>query len=293
MYDLNFIACAVDAYDAGGAGRKDNTGVLWSDNKWRYQNFIIPYTFFALMNNKNSHVEMVVEDVEKFKIKYKNELEELNKIERIKNNYLIRKMKFKRNNNIPNVYRFYEVPTVKSKYTYIGDIDIMIMEDILPEYFLKFWPGKLPYNNMVRKPNKINITGLQMVKTDKYFTKDFIDCQERQYLKNLGCNDNVLNDEFILGQMCKEIHGLPPNSYRFRPDCGIHFSPNRPSCTVCFLKWENIYFKLLKSYEKLFSFDCFRNLTEKMKNGNMKKKKWATFNLEKGEWTVDGETYKW
>ena len=122
MYEVNFIANAIDKV-----------------NSFKYQKFLIPYAFFALMNNKNSHVEIVVEDVEKFKAKYKNELEELNKIEKIKNNYLIRQMKFKRNKNIPNVYRFYEVPTVKAKYTYIGDVDIMILEDILDKHFLKHW----------------------------------------------------------------------------------------------------------------------------------------------------------
>ena len=33
-----------------------------------------------------------------------------------------------------NSYRFFETPTVESKYTYIADIDIMFMEDILPLY---------------------------------------------------------------------------------------------------------------------------------------------------------------
>ena len=35
---------------------------------------------------------------------------------------------------MPNTYRFFEVPTVKSKYTYICDIDIMIMEEVIPNF---------------------------------------------------------------------------------------------------------------------------------------------------------------
>tara|TARA_Y100000741_G_C18188915_1_gene532664 strand:- start:212 stop:1048 length:837 start_codon:yes stop_codon:yes gene_type:complete len=263
MYEVNFIANAIDKV-----------------NSFKYQKFLIPYTFFALMNNKNSHVEIVVEDVEKFKAKYKNELEELNKIEKIKNNYLIRQMKFKRNKNIPNVYRFYEVPTVKAKYTYIGDVDIMILEDILDKHFLKHWPGKLPYNNILRRPNHVNITGLQMVKTDKYFTEEFVACQKRHYLKNWNGND-----EFILGQMCKEIHGLPSFNYRFRPEGGVHISPNRKLCKVWFKEWENKISKLSKSYEKLFSFDCFKFITSNIKkNGDFKNLESAKYDMKMRKW---------
>ena len=47
---------------------------------------------------------------------------------------MIREPQHEINNHIPNTYRFFEIPTVDSEYTYISDIDIMFLEDILPLY---------------------------------------------------------------------------------------------------------------------------------------------------------------
>ena len=50
MYNINFIASAYDML-----------------NKQTYSNFLIPFAFFALLTNKNSHVEIIVENVNDFK----------------------------------------------------------------------------------------------------------------------------------------------------------------------------------------------------------------------------------
>ena len=114
MYDINFIAYAYDKKQDG-----------------KYESFLIPFTFFALTHNTNSHVEIIVNNKEKFKNKYKIELDSLRKIH---DNFLIREPQHEINNHIPNTYRFFEIPTVDSEYTYISDIDIMFLEDILPLY---------------------------------------------------------------------------------------------------------------------------------------------------------------
>jgi hypothetical protein len=70
MYNINFIASAYD-----------------KPNKQTYSNFLIPFAFFALLTNKNSHVEIIVENVNNFKKMFCLEIAALKKLN---NNFLIR-----------------------------------------------------------------------------------------------------------------------------------------------------------------------------------------------------------
>ena len=128
-----------------------------------YEDFLIPFTFFSLLFNKNSHVEIIVLDPETFKKKYSKEILSIKKIN---DNFLIRKPQYKLNRHVPNTYRFFEIPTVQSKYTYISDIDIIYMENI---YYINITnisrPQKLPYHNIVR-PNTTRLSGVMMVESD-------------------------------------------------------------------------------------------------------------------------------
>ena len=261
MYNINFIAYAIDL-----------------KGKSIYEDFLIPYTFFSLLFNKNSHVEIIVLNPENFKKKYNKEIKLIGKIlnrkikkkykfyktkyemnknpEDYKNykkysiklknkNFLIRKPQYKLNKHIPNTYRFFEVPTVKSKFTYISDIDIMYLENILPSY-LKNWPINLPYNNKIRK-NIRKLTGLMMVKNNKYYTNKFKICQKKYYETNYR-----ENDEKILYKMCKNVHGLPNQKFSYRPVYGIHFSPNRGKNKRMIL--ENAYNNIFINAKKYIIF---------------------------------------
>ena len=173
MYDINFIASAYD-----------------KPQKQTYSSFLIPFAFFALLKNVNSHVEIIVENVNDFKKKFSLELIAL---EKFNNNFLIRTPGFKKNRHIPNSYRFFEIPTVKAEYTYIADIDIMFLETDIVDKYKSFWPQGLPYNNILRKKDSVRLTGVHMIKTEEYFTKEFIQIQQKQYLL-----DNNTNDEVVL-----------------------------------------------------------------------------------------------
>tara|TARA_B100000902_G_C27160096_1_gene838314 strand:- start:30 stop:776 length:747 start_codon:yes stop_codon:yes gene_type:complete len=238
MYELNFLAFAINKKKGAN-----------------YEDFLIPFTFFALLHNPNSHVEIIVENSDAFKTKYSKEILELQKIN---NHFLIRNMQRKLNKHIPNTYRFFEVPTVKSKYTYITDIDIMYLENILPSY-LNTWPGKLPYHNIKRNSNSSRLTGVSMLDTDKYYTNAFKKCQDKYYKMN--CNQN---DELILGNMCEEIHGLPDITFRYRPIFGIHFSPNRGPKKSMQLKttkkYKDNFINIADKYNELFKYPCFQML---------------------------------
>lgn len=253
MFNINFIAYAIDLKNDG-----------------LYEDFLIPFTFFCLLFNKNSHVEIIVLNPDNFKKKYKKEI---NAIREINDNFLIRKPQYKQNNHIPNTYRFFEVPVVQSKYTYISDIDIMYLEDILCNY-LNNWPlsklcsdnlSYLPYNNILRQSDNSRLTGVMMVENDKYYTSSFKICQKKYYDMNIK-----INDEIVLCKMCEEVHGLPCNTFEYRPIYGIHFSPNRGKNKRMNLKtskkYNDIFLNISKKYNYLFKYDIFFKLLDKLKN---------------------------
>jgi len=244
MYSINFIAYAYD---------KKGDGV--------YESFLIPFTFFALIHNENSHVEIIVINKKRFISRYENEIKELKSIN---SNFLIREPQYKMNKHIPNTYRFFETPTIKSEYTYISDVDIMFLENVLPTY-KQNWTGNLCFNNMLRTKDVMRLTGVHMVKTDDYYTEKMRDCQRKYY--NLNVN---MNDEVVLAKMCKEVYGLPNFEHRFRPILGIHFSPNRGKGKIMSLKTTKRYydsFMMSKTnYPNIFAFEIFDKLINDLKS---------------------------
>jgi len=242
MYHINFIASAYDRL-----------------NDDMYQSFLIPFTFFALLTDPKSHVEMIVENVVEFKSKYKKELTLLKKTNE---HFLIREPTYPRNMHLPNTYRFFEKPHVDANYTYIADIDIMFLEKDMVSKYIQFWPNGLPYNNMLRKENSSQITGVHMVKTKDYFTEQMDKCQQKYY------NSKRESDEVILGKMCSETFGLPEYCHRFRPIYGIHFSPNRGTNKSMGLKTSKIYYdtfmEIKGKYEELFECSIFQKLVKQL-----------------------------
>jgi len=245
MYNINFIAYAYD---------KPNSQI--------YQSFLIPFAFFSLINNENSHVEIIVQDVKIFTKLFSDEIEQLKKIN---SNFLIRKSSFKKNKHIPNTYRFFEIPSIEAEYTYIADVDIMFLESDIVNKYKSFWPSGVPYNNILRYKDSVRLTGVHMIKTKEYFIKDFINFQKKRYE-----NDSNENDEVVLGQMCQKVFGLPDFSHRIRPIYGIHFSPNRgKNKTMELITSKNYYNKYLdirSKYPEIFELEVFKNLTNQLEN---------------------------
>ena len=104
-----------------------------------------------------------------------------------------------------------------------------------------------------------------MVKNDIYYTNEFKKCQKKYY--NMYNRDN---DEIILTKMCKEVHGLPDYSFRYRPINGIHFSPNRGKNKKLPLKtnkeFYDTFLNIANNYQDLFKYNIFNNLLNKLKN---------------------------
>ena len=241
MYLINFIASAVGKI---------------------YEEMIPPYIFFALSNNKNACVEVIVEDSDRFTKTYEKELAVIRSLRG--DHFIIRNFSRPLTYHMVNTYRFFEVPTIKAKYTYICDIDIMLLESIVDKY-LHTWPssasGHLPYNNMVRR-GKEKLTGVHFVITDKYYTNELKRNQELLY------NSPFMIDEDILYNLCAMTFGLPDLDYAYRPILGIHFSPNRGNGKIMDLvtsfKYHDLFLKATQKNSSIFKYPIFSRLIKSL-----------------------------
>ena len=181
-----------------------------------YQNFVIPYIFFASRYNKSASFEVLVDDGDLFIERNKNSLRFFSKNDIVVNIRTLPSMPVKP--KMQNSYRFIIEPELQAEYVYIGDIDIMIVEEILPLH-LHIFEENLPYSNIVRKGTK-RLTGLHFVKYSKQYPLPEIS----------DLIESVTNDEELLYEiMCRKGMIYPPEVYERieRPQHGIHMSLNR------------------------------------------------------------------
>lgn len=215
-----------------------------------YLDCSVPFIFFSLLSEKRAHVELIVRDVNWFNNKYQREL---SAISQYNDNFLIRQPTVKCSGD--NSLRFFETPTVDSKYTYITDVDVLNLDQCVSLYE-EFWPRGLCFNNILRPTSRVKLSGIHMCKTREFYSKEYTDI--------LRTTDKTNNDEEILGQMCQAVHGLPPKEHNFRPILGVHFSPNRgpgkrlPLRVIS--KYKNMFINVAEQYSELFKFDIFKNL---------------------------------
>ena len=123
----------------------------------KYHVFATLYPLFALTSNPEAAVEIILSDYEHFARNYGNVIKFYDTTYPGKVRYTPVDAK----NILPNSVRFLKQPTLKAQYVYIGDIDIFLLEDILP-YWLKFMTKhQSDFGNVLRNPNQL--TGLQII----------------------------------------------------------------------------------------------------------------------------------
>jgi hypothetical protein len=211
----------------------------------RYRSFVFPYIISALWHNKTATAEILVNDLKFLRKEHKAFL----------NRYFddrwavrliapgVRGWKTGKHNKS---IRWLSIPRIEAEYTYIGDIDILILESNIEKgHALHAEFLKKPYSNVVRnhKTDK-KMTGLHFVETSKYFSK-----VDGRYLSRLikqiklGKIPYRLLDECLLYRIVKDNFGLPDRTdvylktkegkpkgwerINFRPIHGIHLSLGR------------------------------------------------------------------
>ena len=114
-----------------------------------------------------------------------------------------------------NTVRFVSEPEIKDTYTYIGDIDIIMLESEFYKYHIDIMEKyNTSYSNWVRDNDASKLSGLHFVKTDCFYP------QNLEGIRLTRCDENILKD--IQSRVCEINYEIPR-----RPVHGLHFSKNQ------------------------------------------------------------------
>lgn len=118
---------------------------------------------------------------------------------------------------LPNTTRFITPPMNACDHIYIGDIDIIFLDQQFPAVHFAFMRKTgLPYSNSVR-PGTKRMSGLHFSEYAAYYPLPALD----------GLDIANGNDEEVLYQLCVRKGLEIQDKVWFRPTHGIHISPNR------------------------------------------------------------------
>lgn len=189
-----------------------------------YFPFAILYPLFVLQTNKDVAVEIVIENYKKFMADYGYLVDWYNKkypdavyFHPFEEKY---KCRF-------GTTRFIIQPLWRGKYIYIGDVDIMITQEIAQQHINNIKKYNLDFSNIKRK-GKNKLSGLHFIEYDKMYPIKI----------HRGLNLMKMWDEEVLYVMMKnKMYKIPDeNICTFRPILGMHFSyysrPPLPTLTT-------------------------------------------------------------
>jgi hypothetical protein len=187
----------------------------------RYELFAIPYIYFALRNNEDSKVEICLEDYAGFAERNRSALQMLESL--YSGRFLIRQSQvaLQSPRAIPNTVRFVETPLLKGRYVYIGDIDLLVFDDVATIHEKLIGEFGVEFSNMLRpqfaSTAKPRLSGLHFCAFDKYYPIPEI--------SDLALS--VENDEHVLYECMRRKGLMVPVAFQQRPECGIHMSLSR------------------------------------------------------------------
>lgn len=191
----------------------------YADSKYDF--FAVPYAYFALRNNATAKVEICFEDFEVFASRQKAAIETLCKLYPGRVLFRQADIVLKQKNIIPNTVRFVEKPITKCAYIYIGDIDLLVFDDVLKVHLTLIESHALPFSNILRQEHALSetprLSGLHFCKYDLYYPLPDIDDLDLA----------KANDEYVLYEIMKRHGFMVSGDFQMRPECGIHMSLNR------------------------------------------------------------------
>lgn len=181
----------------------------------RYEFFAPLYIYFTLKHNENSHVQIALENSEKYKSENGKLIGYLQYL--FGDSFSFIDGEFNDEKWLPNSVRFITTPTVRADYVYIGDIDILIMENNICEmHVAEMAKYKQKFSNKLRLNSDVpRLTGLHFSEFDFHYPIEI----DETWLP--------LNDEVLLAHLIKGKVGEISKEYQFRPVHGIHISPRR------------------------------------------------------------------
>ena len=197
--------------DAAHAASEHNLLVYTYANQ-KYYDFAILYPIWVLATNKDAVVEIAIENLQTFSDKYRHLIQYYNDTfpEHIKFTQISPDFA-----DLPGgTVRFVARPTVKAKYVYIGDVDIIVLHDICNLHIPNIEHNGLDFSN-IKRVGQDKLSGLHFIEYDK------------MYPINLsGVDIYNDNDENVLYKLMENKKYKIPDEYTqdYRPLCGIHIS---------------------------------------------------------------------
>lgn len=179
-----------------------------------YQNFVPAYVWFVQESNPGAACEIVVDNLPLFDQRHGAAIEHL----RQRGEVVMRELPTLRRPPLREAtYRFVLEPLTLREFTYIGDVDILMLENAMAAHREVFAAGH-SYSNMVRQQSK-KLTGLHFTRTADHYP-----------LPNMATLiKRFPHDEELLYALVESQGRLIEDETfaAFRPDLGIHLSMNR------------------------------------------------------------------
>jgi hypothetical protein len=226
-----------------------------------YENYVTPYIYFAAKYNPSSAFEFIIDDIQGFELKHKKSIEWL--INNFDTTVELRKIsELGIRPKVDNSIRFCMNPKTLSEYVYIGDIDIIILEDIFAAHAPIFNYG-LPYSNIIRCGTK-QLTGLHLCRSTNHYPLGPID----------DLVNKIENDEELLYAIIERKGLLYTNDVSSklkvgRPVHGIHLSLNRLpfSFEEERVDW-GLTYDFLQTFKSVAETDNFKSFFETLYPGS-------------------------
>lgn len=181
-----------------------------------YQYFALPYAFCALQYNPDAKVEIALEDYNCF-------MKENNEGVAVIDSLFPGKVLFRQSDIaksggvVPNTVRFIEKPLTICRYVYIGDIDLLVLDDVAKIWHRLIREYNLPFGNAKRRSDPKKLSGLHFIEYSKYYPLPDI--------SDLDLSSE--NDESVLFEIMKRKGLMVPDGFHIRPLCGLHMSLSR------------------------------------------------------------------
>ena len=187
-----------------------------------YHIFAIPYIASYSFFNKDTRFEIFVDDVEEFNYKYSGGISKLTEIHG-DGIITVRQIDVSALGSEfqQATPRFVQIPTVKTDYVYIGDVDILILDSMISDQHIhNMLANDLPFSNVLRNDAGNahfeigpRLTGLHFSEWGAYYP-----------LPETLTKQNEISSEHLLYEIVRDKLGDFEISTDFRPMHGFHIS---------------------------------------------------------------------
>ena len=231
---LTYSANNYSKYAKKQPEKNDTSLLVYTYANKNYYEFAILYPIWVLQNNPQTRIEIAIENFKDFYKLYGHLIEFYEQKYPTQVIYTQIDKRFKKAS--PGAIRFISQPINKAKYVYIGDVDILVLQNIEKLHLVNILKNNLDFSN-IKRHGLDKLSGLHFIEYDKMYP-----------VNTKGVDIIKDNDENILYKlMLNKKYKIPDETKNtFRPLCGIHISYfSRPPL------------KTITSDDALTSFPCW------------------------------------